>query len=64
MIYFDERTRGGILERFHKHLTDNGHLFIGHSETLNQYAALFKHVQPAIYCKGGEVDAANQSFSR
>lgn len=53
MIYFDDKTRAGIVQRFHKHLDGQGYLFIGHSETLNQYTALFTHVQPAIYSKGG-----------
>ena len=64
MIYFDERTRAGILQRFHRHLANDGYLFIGHSETANQHSALFTNVQPAIYRKVGEQHETDTRFGR
>jgi chemotaxis protein methyltransferase CheR len=34
MIYFDEDMKNHVLCRFHRHLSDNGCLFLGHSETM------------------------------
>jgi chemotaxis protein methyltransferase CheR len=34
MIYFDEDMKQHVLSMFHRHLSDNGYLFLGHSETM------------------------------
>ncbi|MEW6739364.1 MAG: CheR family methyltransferase [Nitrospirota bacterium] len=34
MIYFDESMKQHVLSMFHRHLSDSGHLFLGHSETM------------------------------
>ncbi|MBI5213605.1 MAG: protein-glutamate O-methyltransferase CheR [Nitrospirae bacterium] len=34
MIYFDEDMKQHVITMFHKHLPENGHLFLGHSETM------------------------------
>lgn len=34
MIYFDENMKQHVITMFHKHLSENGHLFLGHSETM------------------------------
>ncbi|MCL4456677.1 MAG: protein-glutamate O-methyltransferase CheR [Nitrospirae bacterium] len=34
MIYFDEHMKRHVLSMFHRHLSDNGYLFLGHSETM------------------------------
>jgi len=34
MIYFDEDMKQHVLSMFHRHLSDSGHLFLGHSETM------------------------------
>lgn len=34
-IYFNKNTQEEILSRFYKQLTSNGHLFLGHSESIN-----------------------------
>jgi chemotaxis protein methyltransferase CheR len=51
MIYFDQKTRGGIVARFHRHLKADGYLFIGHSETLGgiDRGLGFVQVRPTIY---------------
>ncbi|MCL4491140.1 MAG: protein-glutamate O-methyltransferase CheR [Nitrospirae bacterium] len=34
MIYFDEDMKRHVLSGFHYHLSDNGYVFLGHSETM------------------------------
>ena len=51
MIYFDEPTREGLLERFHRYLEPNGYLFIGHSESIGRDNRYFRFIRPAIYQK-------------
>jgi chemotaxis protein methyltransferase CheR len=34
MIYFDEDMKRHVLSMFYRHLSDNGYLFLGHSETM------------------------------
>jgi chemotaxis protein methyltransferase CheR len=34
MIYFDEPMKNHVLNKFHNHLAIDGHLFLGHSETM------------------------------
>lgn len=34
MIYFDSQTQKGVIERFYQCLESKGHLFLGHTETL------------------------------
>ncbi|GAB6181420.1 protein-glutamate O-methyltransferase CheR [Desulfotomaculum defluvii] len=49
MIYFDNSTRGSIIERFYRYTEPEGYLFISHSESLGQSNTLYRFVQPAIY---------------
>lgn len=51
MIYFDVPTRKALLERFHNYLYPEGHLFLGHSESLDRSSGLFRYVRPAVYQK-------------
>jgi chemotaxis protein methyltransferase CheR len=54
MIYFDNITRERLIDRFYKVTTDEGFLFVGHSEVVNRRATDFKYVMPAIYRKSGD----------
>jgi chemotaxis protein methyltransferase CheR len=51
MIYFDLKTRSRIVGKFRRHLKPDGHLFIGHAETLNgiDRAIGFVQVKPTVY---------------
>lgn len=49
LIYFDKPTKQQIIQRFRNLLADNGRLFIGHSETLNQISNDFQLVGQTIY---------------
>jgi chemotaxis protein methyltransferase CheR len=49
LIYFDKPTQIKLLTRFHPLLHPEGRLFIGHSESLNQMATLFRLQGKTIY---------------
>jgi chemotaxis protein methyltransferase CheR len=51
MIYFDLKTRGRVVGKFRRHLKPDGHLFIGHAETLNgiDRALGFVQIRPTVY---------------
>jgi chemotaxis protein methyltransferase CheR len=51
MIYFDQKTKDRLVEKFYALLEDGGYLFIGHSESLNRDATRFKYIRPAVYRK-------------
>jgi chemotaxis protein methyltransferase CheR len=43
-IYFNRETTRGLMDRFHRSLTDGGYLFLGHAETLWQITDAFRLV--------------------
>ncbi|MDD2444353.1 MAG: protein-glutamate O-methyltransferase CheR, partial [Desulfotomaculaceae bacterium] len=51
MIYFDKVTQKALVERFYRYTEPGGYLFIGHSETLDRGAGLYRFVQPSVYKK-------------
>ncbi len=51
MIYFDNETRRKLVHRFWELIKPGGHLFVGHSESLNASSREFRYVQPAVYQK-------------
>ncbi len=51
MIYFDRPTQETLVGKFHKYLRPGGHLFIGHSESLQWIDHAFESVAPTIYRK-------------
>jgi chemotaxis protein methyltransferase CheR len=51
MIYFDLPTRDRLVNRYWRMLAPGGHLFIGHSESLNGINHQYQYVQPAAYRK-------------
>jgi len=51
MIYFNRETQEKLVNNFYKHLSDNGLLFIGHSESLIQIKHSFNYHEPTIYKK-------------
>lgn len=50
-IYFDTNTREKIIDRFADQLSDDGYLFVGHSETLFGISSRFECVGKTIYRK-------------
>lgn len=53
MIYFDQKTKMELVNRFYDHLEPGGYLFIGHSESLIREATKFKYIMPSVYRKEG-----------
>lgn len=51
MIYFDNKTRDELVEKFYNSMEYGGYLFIGHSESLDRQNPRFKYISPAIYRK-------------
>jgi chemotaxis protein methyltransferase CheR len=51
MIYFDRAVRTRIVSEFRRLLGPGGHLFLGHSESLNGISEGFKSVKPSIYVR-------------
>jgi chemotaxis protein methyltransferase CheR len=50
MIYFDDTMKNHVLNRFHQHLADDGHIFLGHSETMFNNS-LFTPVGITVYSR-------------
>jgi chemotaxis protein methyltransferase CheR len=51
MIYFDNRTKEELVDRFYDMMEYGGYLFIGQSESLNRDVTRFKYIQPSVYRK-------------
>jgi len=51
VIYFDKETQVTLFDKYAEHLVENGHLFIGHSESLFQKTSRFRLIGKTIYQK-------------
>ncbi len=51
LIYFDRKTQERVLNNFCRHLQPGGHLFLGHSETINGLNVPLVQVNSTIYRK-------------
>jgi chemotaxis protein methyltransferase CheR len=51
LIYFDRQTQEKLINRFRDQLIPGGHLFLGHSETINGMNVSLKQVNSTIYRK-------------
>ena len=49
VIYFDKATQRTLFDRFAELLVPNGHLFVGHSETLHNITDRFDHIGRTIH---------------
>ena len=49
MIYFNKDTQRALFDRFAEQITPEGHLFIGHSETLYRVSERFKLLGSTVY---------------
>lgn len=52
MIYFDKPTQVEVISKLSRYLKDGGHLFLGHSETLQGTDCGLRYVRPNVYRKG------------
>jgi chemotaxis protein methyltransferase CheR len=51
MIYFDNKTKEELINKFYDWTEDGGYLFIGHSESLSFGNNGYKYVMPSVYRK-------------
>lgn len=51
MIYFDNKTRDGVVRRFFEITEPGGYLFIGHSESISNSGTGYQYIKPAVYRK-------------
>lgn len=51
MIYFDNKTKTELVNKFYEVTEPGGYLFIGHSESLNRESTKYKYILPAVYRK-------------
>lgn len=51
IIYFDAKTKDALLTRYHSHLKNDGHMFIGHSESLMHMKDKFRFLKHTVYQK-------------
>jgi len=51
VIYFDKPTQSKLFDRYANQLVDNGHLFVGHSESLYKVCDRFELLGKTIYKK-------------
>ena len=49
LIYFDEKTQDNLVRRLANYLQPNGHLFLGHSESLKHTTDVYERVGPTIF---------------
>lgn len=52
MIYFDNKTKMELVNKFYEFTEPGGYLFIGHSESINKEETKYKYIMPAVYRKG------------
>lgn len=63
MIYFDRATQARLVERFAGYLQPEGHLIIGHSETLSGISERFDLVGNTVYRMKPEAGAIRRTTS-
>ncbi|MDH5691881.1 MAG: protein-glutamate O-methyltransferase [Gammaproteobacteria bacterium] len=49
VIYFDKETQRRLFDRYADHLSPNGHVFLGHSESLFKVSTRFKLIGSTMY---------------
>lgn len=51
MIYFDQKTKTELINRFYDITAPGGYLFIGHTESIGSWESKYKYIMPALYRK-------------
>jgi chemotaxis protein methyltransferase CheR len=51
MIYFDQKTKIDLVNKFFEYTEPGGYLFIGHSESIPRDETEYKYIMPAVYRK-------------
>ena len=51
MIYFDNKTKADLVNKFYETTESGGYLFIGHSESLSRSESKYNYIMPSVYRK-------------
>ncbi|MEA5040802.1 MAG: CheR family methyltransferase [Clostridiaceae bacterium] len=51
MIYFDQKTKTDLVNRFYDITAPGGYLLIGHTESIASWESKYKYIRPATYQK-------------
>lgn len=51
MIYFDNKTRQELVNKYYEHTERGGYLFVGLSESLDRGTTRYKYIMPSVYRK-------------
>jgi len=51
MIYFDNKTKMELVNKFYQCTEPGGYLFIGHAETITRNETAYRYIMPAVYRK-------------
>ncbi len=51
MIYFDQKDKRELIDRFYEITAPGGYLFVGHSEAIAKGESRYSYVMPAVYQK-------------
>ena len=54
LIYFDDASKRRVIERLLARLAPDGHIFLGHAESLSRWSDRVRSVGPTIYVPAGE----------
>ena len=49
MIYFDQKSKTGVIARIENYLSSAGYLFVGHSEGLQGVNTRLRSISPGVY---------------
>ncbi|MDB4951778.1 MAG: Protein-glutamate O-methyltransferase [Gemmatimonadetes bacterium] len=60
LIYFDARSRAGVVGRLLERLEPGGHLFVGHAESLTQVTPRLRTVLPTVYTHADQAAPARR----
>ncbi len=56
LIYFSRAGQAAVVERLTERLVPDGHLFVGHAESLHAHRAYLRPVAPTVYERVGSAD--------
>jgi chemotaxis protein methyltransferase CheR len=51
LIYFDDKSKREVVNKFIEKVKPGGYLFVGLSETISQYSTAIRQVSPSVYIK-------------
>lgn len=49
MIYFNRETRSELVQKYYRHTSPGGYLFIGLTETIRDFDTSYEYIRPGVY---------------